>query len=646
MKNIIVGTAGHIDHGKTTLIKALTGKETDRWEEEKKRGITIDLGFAYFDLPNKNRIGIIDVPGHEKFIKNMLAGVIGMDLVLLVIAADEGIMPQTEEHINILNLLGIKNGIVVLTKCDLVDSDWLELVKEDIKDELKDTFLSNSPMIEVSSVTRQGLDKLTELIQSMTSETKVGATVPTLEERDINTIPRLPIDRAFTISGFGTVITGTLISGQIKKGDELEIYPINKICKVRNIQVHNSDTDTCYAGQRAAINLSNIKKSELYRGCVIAPINSMKNTMMLDVKINLLKSSKRIIENRSRLHLYTGTSEILCRIVLLDKEQLTPGESCYAQLRLEEEIAVRRGDKFIVRFYSPMETVGGGEIIEPVPLKKTRADDKLIEDLMVKEQGSHTDVIENIIKENSAIIPSINELAKITAMSIEEINNNVIELEKESKITVFKLKNDMFIWHKSYENDVENKIVKYIEEFHKKNPYKNGIKKSEIKSKFFSKIKQNVFDEIINNMILKNHLSQNNDFLSIVGFTIRIDDKYNLIKGKIEKIITSSEYNFVKLSQIQEIDNDKISTEDILASMTDIGEIVKVAEDTFTSNTIVNRAKELLIDYLQKNNTISAAEYRDLLNTNRKSAIMLLEYFDNCKITKRSENDRVLNKLS
>jgi len=638
MKNIIVGTAGHIDHGKTTLIKALTGKETDRWEEEKKRGITIDLGFAYFDLPNKNRIGIIDVPGHEKFIKNMLAGVIGMDLVLLVIAADEGIMPQTEEHINILNLLGIKNGIVVLTKCDLVDSDWLELVKEDIKDELKDTFLSNSPMIEVSSVTRQGIDNLIELIQNMTSNT--------VAERDINTIPRLPIDRAFTISGFGTVITGTLISGQIKKGDELEIYPINKICKVRNIQVHNADADTCYAGQRAAINLSNIKKSELYRGCVIAPINSMKNTMMLDVKINLLKSSKRIVENRSRLHLYTGTSEILCRIVLLDKEQLTPGESCYAQLRLEEEIAVRRGDKFIVRFYSPMETVGGGEIIEPVPLKKTRADDKLIEDLMVKEQGSHTDVIENIIKENSAIIPSINELAKITAMSIEEINNNVIELEKENKITVFKLKNDMYIWHKSYENDIESKIVKYIEEFHKKNPYKNGIKKSEIKSKFFSKIKQNVFDEIIINMISNNQLSQSSDFLSIVGFTIKIDDKYNIIKGKIENLIASSEYNFVKLSQILELDNDKMSSEDILTTMMEAGEVIKVADDTFSSSSIINTAKSLLVEYLQKNNKISAAEYRDLLNTNRKSAITLLEYFDNCKITKRSENDRVLNKLN
>lgn len=644
MKNIIVGTAGHIDHGKTTLIKALSGKDTDRWEEEKKRGITIDLGFAYFDLPNNNRIGIIDVPGHERFIKNMLAGVIGMDLVLLVIAADEGIMPQTEEHINILNLLGIKNGIVVLTKCDLVDSDWLELVKEDIKDELKDTFLAESPVIEVSSLTGKGIDKLIDLIQNMTADT--------VQERDIYTIPRLPIDRAFTISGFGTVITGTLISGQIKKGDELEVYPINKICKVRNIQVHNSDVDTCFAGQRAAINLSNIKKSELYRGCVIAPINSMKNTMMLDVKVNLLKSSRRIVENRSRLHLYTGTSEVLCRIVLLDKEKLSPGESCYAQLRLEEEVAVRRGDKFILRFYSPMETIGGGEIIEPVPNKKSRADDNLIESLKVKEQGSRTDVIENIIKENSAIIPSVNELAKITAMSAEEIGINVSELEEQDKITVIRLKSDSYIWHKSYEKDIETKVVKYIEDFNNKNPYKNGIKKSEIKSKFFSKIKQNVFDEIINNMISNASLAQKNDFLFIIGFELKKDDKYNSIKGKIENLASSSEYNFVKLSQILDIDKDlkapvdAISTEDILMSMIEAEEIIKIADDTFSSNTIINNAKELLIDYLRKNNKISAAEYRDLLDTNRKSAIMLLEYFDNCKLTKRVENDRVLNKLN
>ncbi len=636
MKNIIIGTAGHIDHGKTTLIKALSGKDTDRWEEEKKRGITIDLGFAYFDLPNKNRIGIIDVPGHERFIKNMLAGVIGMDLVLLVIAADEGIMPQTQEHINILNLLGLKNGIVVLTKCDLVDSDWLELIKEDIKDELKDTFLANSHMLEVSSTTGKGIKELIDVIQHMTTDT--------VNERDVYTIPRLPIDRAFTISGFGTVITGTLISGTIKKGDELEVYPIGNICKVRNIQVHNLDADTCYAGQRAAINLSNIKKTELYRGCVLAPVNSMKNTMMLDVKINLLKSSRRIVENRSRLHLYTGTSEVLCRVVLLDKESLSPGESCYAQLRLEEEIAVRRGDKFILRFYSPMETIGGGEIIEAVPNKKSRANDNLIESLKLKEKGSNTEVTENIIKENSSILPSINELAKLTAMSVEEIKLNITELENEGKITVIRLKNDSYIWHKSYERDIEAKVLAFIQEFNKKNPYKLGIKKSEIKTKFFNKIKQNIFDEIINNMISKNLISQSNDFLSVFNFEIKKDEKYNILNNKIEKFVEAAELNFAKLSDLFALDKDINSIEDILFLMIESGLIVKIAEDTYTSNKIFSSVKNTLIEYLQKNTKISAAEYRDLLNTSRKNSIILLEYFDNVKLTKRVENDRILNK--
>lgn len=441
MRNIIIGTAGHIDHGKTTLIKALTGRETDRWEEEKRRGITIDLGFTYFDLPDGSKAGIIDVPGHEKFIKNMLAGVVGMDMVLLVIAADEGIMPQTTEHLNILNLLGVENGIVVMTKCDMADEEWISLVKEDIKESLKSTFLECAKIVEVSSKTGQGIDKL---IQEITNLAQQG-----VRERELNTIPRLPIDRAFSITGFGTVITGTLISGILKKGDEVEIYPVNKLCKVRNIQVHSSDSEKAYAGQRTAINLSNIKKTDIYRGCVIAPVNSMRNTMMLDVKLNMLKSTKRTIINRSRLHLYTGTSEILCRVVLLDRDELTPGESCYAQLRLEEEIAVRRGDKFIVRFYSPLETVGGGEIIEPVPMKKKRFDEDLIEELRIKEKGTGADVIEKIIKEANDHV-SVSQLAKTTALSEIEIKDNIEILEQEEKITLFKVKNDIYVWHKSF----------------------------------------------------------------------------------------------------------------------------------------------------------------------------------------------------
>lgn len=633
MKNIIIGTAGHIDHGKTTLIKALTGRETDRWEEEKRRGITIDLGFTYFDLPDGNKAGIIDVPGHEKFIKNMLAGVIGMDLVLLVIAADEGMMPQTVEHLNILNLLGVKKGIVVLTKYDLIDPEWLELVKDDIKEGLKETFLENSPIVEVSSKTGYGIENLVDVIVKQT-ETEV-------EERNVNTIPRLPIDRVFSITGFGTVITGTLISGSLKKGDEVEIYPVNKISKIRNIQVHSHDAEKAFAGQRTAINLSNIKKSEIYRGCVIAPVNSMKNTMMLDVKLNLLKSSRRIVENRSRLHLYTGTSEVLCRIVLLDRDELSPGGSCYAQLRLEEEVAVRRGDKFIVRFYSPMETIGGGEIIEPVPLKKKRFDDKLIEELKVKEKGSSTDVIEKIIRENSRNVPTVAEIAKITALTEEEIKNSADILEEEEKITSFSLKNDKYLWHKSFEREIEEGIEKYLYNYHENNKYAKGAKKSEIKSKYLPKLKQNVFDLVINSFAEKGLIKQDGEYVSLPYFQIQYDDVYKKCENIIIKALEEARFEFVKQEDLI-LKAGNIKAEEIIALMLDERKLIKINEAGITTYEIYNDAKSILTEFIKKNSKITAAEYRDLLNTNRKIAIGLLEHFDMQKVTKRVGNDRIL----
>jgi selenocysteine-specific elongation factor len=631
--NIIIGTAGHIDHGKTTLIKALTGRDTDRWEEEKRRGITIDLGFTYFDLPDGNQAGIIDVPGHEKFIKNMLAGVIGMDLVLLVIAADEGIMPQTTEHLNILNLLGVKKGIVVLTKYDLIDAEWLELVKEDIKEALRETFLENAPMVEVSSKTGYGIDNLVNVI-CKTTETEV-------EQRDLSTIPRLPIDRVFSITGFGTVITGTLISGMLKKGDEVEIYPVNKISKIRNIQVHSHDAEKAYAGQRTAINLSNVKKTDLYRGCVIAPVNAMKNTMMLDVKLNLLKSSRRIVENRSRLHLYTGTSEILCRVVLLDCDELSPGESCYAQLRLEQEIAVRRGDKFIIRFYSPMETIGGGEIIEPVPLKKKRFDDKLIEELKVKEKGSGTDVIEKIIRENSKKVPSISELAKLTALREDEIKNSVEVLEEEEKITIFRLKNDVYLWHKSFEREIEEGIEKYLFDFHEKNKYQKGAKKSEIKSKFLPAIKQNVFDLSIMSFVQKGMLKMDGEFVSLSYFNIQHDEAYEKAALAADKILERAKFEFLKQDElVQQINLQKV--DEIVSLLLDEKKLVKIGELGITKMEIYDEAKNILINFITKNQKITAAEYRDELNSNRKVAIGLLEHFDVLKVTRRVGNDRVL----
>ena len=635
MKNIIVGTAGHIDHGKTTLIKALTGRNTDRWEEEQRRGITIDLGFTYFDLKNGDRVGIIDVPGHEKFINNMVAGVVGMDLVLLVVAADEGIMPQTREHMDILGLLGIKKSILVINKCDLVDEEWLELVEEEIQEELEGTFLEGAPVVKVSAATGQGLDALTDTIQQLMSDEVVA--------KDTQTIPRLPIDRAFTLSGFGTIITGTLISGTITREDVLEMYPIGKECKIRNIQVHGQNQDKCYAGQRVAINLSNVKKKEIRRGCVLAPKNSMKNTDLLDVKLKVLEDSMRILTNHERLHLYTGTSEILCRAVLLDKEQIGPGEEGLVQLRLEEEIAVKRGDRFVVRFYSPMETIGGGIVLEPNPVRKKRFDAQAIEELKKKESGSLGDVMELQIKEHGDTMITLAELAKVMAHSVDELKEYLEELEESGTIFVFPMKKDTYLWHRDSEFAVRQKIEETLQKYHSEHPYRYGMKKAEIHNTFLKKIKPNIFDAYIERMTGENVYGRREEYLSLPGYEVPKDAMYLQTEKLIEDTFEKAGYDFVRFSEIDFGKIPRQTAEDVVLMMIDEGKVLRINEEMFTMKHLMDEAKEKIQNHLKEENLITIAQVRDMFSTSRKSAKPILEYMDSIKVTKKTggESERV-----
>ena len=635
MKNIIVGTAGHIDHGKTTLIKALTGRNTDRWEEEQRRGITIDLGFTYFDLKNGDRVGIIDVPGHEKFINNMVAGVVGMDLVLLVVAADEGIMPQTREHMDILGLLGIKKSILVINKCDLVDEEWLELVEEEIQEELEGTFLEGAPVVKVSAATGQGLDELTDMIQQLMSDEVVA--------KDTQTIPRLPIDRAFTLSGFGTIITGTLISGTITREDVLEMYPIGKECKIRNIQVHGQNQDKCYAGQRVAINLSNVKKKEIRRGCVLAPKNSMKNTDLLDVKLKVLEDSMRILTNHERLHLYTGTSEILCRAVLLDKEQIGPGEEGLVQLRLEEEIAVKRGDRFVVRFYSPMETIGGGIVLEPNPVRKKRFDAQAIEELKKKESGSLGDVMELQIKEHGDTMITLAELAKVMAHSVDELKEYLEELEESGTIFVFPMKKDTYLWHRDSEFAVRQKIEETLQKYHSEHPYRYGMKKAEIHNTFLKKIKPNIFDAYIERMTGENVYGRREEYLSLPGYEVPKDAMYLQTEKLIEDTFEKAGYDFVRFSEIDFGKIPRQTAEDVVLMMIDEGKVLRINEEMFTMKHLMDEAKEKIQNHLKEENLITIAQVRDMFATSRKSAKPILEYMDSIKVTKKTgaESERV-----
>lgn len=630
MKNIIIGTAGHIDHGKTTLIKALTGIETDRLKEEKKRGITIELGFAFFDLPNGKKAGIVDVPGHERFIKNMLAGVSGIDLVLLVIAADEGVMPQTQEHLDILSILDVKKGIIVLTKCDLVDDEWIKLVKEDLDEKVKGTFLENAPIVPVSSIEGIGMDKLKEYITQFTEE------VP---EKNVSEPLRLPIDRVFTMSGFGTIVTGTLIEGTVEEKQALMIYPKGLEAKVRNVQVHGKSVSKAYAGQRVALNLTGIKKEDISRGDILAAENSMKNTMIIDVKLNLLKSSSRKIEHWSRLRFYHGTKEILCRVALLDRDELNPGESCYAQLRLEEETTCKYDDRFVVRFYSPLETIGGGVILDPNAVKHKRSNEDVITELEAKSEGNKDIIIERALKKFSNEFPDIKFISVHTGLS-EKIVEESYRVFTQEKLAI-RFSNGKFV-HRDFIEQCEEQIISFLSKFHKKHTLKPGVSKEEIRSRFFKNTRGKLFDEIMEIYEKNNVLKVFGDTVALKGFEVELSKEQIILKDKILKIYKDSEFKPPLLKDVLKTVNVGEKNKAVIDVMISMNLLVKLSEDILFHIDSYNKAKQLLEAYFTENKEITLAEYRDILNTSRKYIVPLLEHFDAIKLTRRVGDKRVL----
>lgn len=625
MKNIVIGTAGHIDHGKTTLIKALTGRDTDTLAEEKKRGISIDLGFTYFDLPSNKRAGIVDVPGHEKFIKNMLAGASGIDIVLLVISAEEGIMPQTVEHLDILNFLNVKKGIIVLTKCDNVDEELLEIIKDDISEKIQGTFLENSKVLEVDSKSRKGIDELILNIDELSKS---------IENDNENLLPRLNIDRIFTVKGFGTVITGTLLEGEISIDDDLVVYPKNLPIKIRNIQVHGDDVDRAYPGQRVAINISNIKVDDIKRGDVLAKSDSLEESMMLDVKINLVSHSNKTLKHWDRLRLYHGSREILCRVVPLDLEKIDQGQSGYAQLRLEESIVSKKGDKFVLRNYSPMETIGGGVIIDTIPKKHKRFDDDVIKSLKVKEKGELKNIIESYLKKDLDKYLNVKDIIIYSGENEENINKSILRLEEENKL----IKINDFLLHIEKYKKLKNKSLEILNEYHKKYRLRKGIAKEEFRSKLDPKFKIKDIDKLLEKMIDDKVINIECNYIYIYEFKVKLNEKQKEIQKEIQSILKQSKAE--EILTIEKVCKNHYYSE-VLEFM--IGESVEKLDD----NHIIDKEyyeslKNNLINYLNENKEITLSQYRDLLNSSRKNCLILLENFDRNKITKRENDKRVL----
>ncbi|WP_418585998.1 selenocysteine-specific translation elongation factor [Intestinibacter sp.] len=626
MKNVILGTAGHIDHGKTTLIKALTGRETDNLKEEKQRGISINLGFTYFDLPSKKRVGIVDVPGHEKFIKNMLAGACGIDIVLLVVAADEGVMPQTVEHLDILNYLGVKKGIIVLTKCDLVDEDFISLVKDEVKEKTKGLFIENAPIVEVDSVSGRGLEELVKKIDEISED---------IEEKKIDAPARMSIDRVFSLKGFGTIVTGTLIEGKISIDDEMTIYPSEKKVKVRNLQVHGCDVKTAYAGQRTAINLSNIKVSEIQRGDVIAETGSVEESMMIDVNISLVEHCKKSLKHWDRIRVFHGTKQILCRIVPLNEDEIPYGESGYAQLRLEEKIVAKKGDRFIIRSYSPMDTIGGGIIIDTAPKKHKIYDESVIETLKIKEKGELKDIIEEYLKLNLSNYITLKDLISYTGDKEEYVKEGLDVLIKENKVIPV----NKYYLHISHYNKLKDKTMDILNKYHKQYRLRKGILKEELRSRVNSKLKVKDMDIILNKMAEDKQIKVRDNLVSNYEFEVIFNQKQLSIKKEIENITRKNKLSCLVTKD--EICNKNKFYEEVLEAL--IGDTIQKLDDTYyVDKDMYENMKNELINYLKQNNQITVAQFRDITNSNRKTSIAILEHFDRNRITKRIDDKRVL----
>lgn len=622
MKNIIIGTAGHVDHGKTRLIKALSGIDTDRLEEEKKRGITIELGFAHIPNDAGYNIGVIDVPGHEKFIKNMLAGIGGIDFVLFVVAADEGIMPQTREHFEILQALGIDDGIIAITKTDMVDEEWLELVQEDIRDYVEGSFLEGKPMIPVSAKSGANIDLLKEeIIRKCDRESK------RIEAPEMF---RLPVDRVFTKSGFGTVVTGTLMDGTCSLNDEVHVFPEETLAKIRGIQTYGNDVEQAVAGQRTAINLSGVRKEDIRRGDVIAAKSAVSVTGMLDVKLKIFDSSERMVLNNSRVHLYCGSKEVLTKVILMDRDALSAGEEAYVQFRLEEPIAVRRGDRFIIRFYSPIITIGGGQILDAVPEKHKRNRENVLEGFRTLESGNVSDIF--VLKTGGHKFYSKELLLQELGMLPETGNREIERCIEAGKLVELE---DGTILAASKFQMMTDRLIQLLQEYHESNPLAEGMPKQELQSRLrdtWHIQEDKIILGAVHRLMDLGTLMDCGKTVSMQGFEAVLTPEQEKLKERIAGMYKDAGIEIPKNDEIYALDPDKRVINAIFDRLYKEGVLVKVDPSYNISqegwNRVVAAARTAGAE-----GSFVLADFRDTLNTSRKYASVYLAALDRAGIT-------------
>jgi selenocysteine-specific elongation factor len=636
MKHLILGTAGHIDHGKTSLVKALTGFDTDRLKEEKARGITIELGFAHLDMPGDIRLGIVDVPGHEKFVRTMVAGVAGMDIVMLVIAADGGIMPQTREHLDILRLLGVKRGLIALTKCDLVDREWLDLAIEEVHDFTFGSFLEGTPVVPVSTLSGEGLQELKRELASL-AETAV-------EKRREGPF-RLPVDRVFTVPGFGTVVTGTLLSGEIRVGDEFELLPGALEGKVRGVQTHGVMMERGYGGQRVAVNLQGIDLEQVKRGDQLAPRSQFSPSSLVDARLDLLASSPRDIKHRAIVRLHSATFEVSAQVIMLEHRLLRPGESGYVQLRLKSPVLLLPGDSFIIRVYSPSVTIAGGEVLDPSPPRRRRSNDEALRLLEHLCKGEDQQSIVTMLVSQSLLsgitFDDILFRSGIERSALETILAGLLNSDKIFQMTreprIFLVRSSV----ESLKKSLINELISYMAA----HPLKEGIAKEELKSKIPNRSDRRFFAELL-------ALLERDAFVALDREIVKPADRISVTSpannGMAENISAFLNEKGIEPPTIREITERFLCSEksvrDNLALLVRKGHAVRISSDLYYASAVLELLREKLLICLREKGEIIPSDYREVTGLSRKFLIPLLEHFDSEKITIRVGDRRLLRK--
>ncbi len=627
--NIIIGTAGHIDHGKSTLVKRLTGIDPDRLPDEKKREMTIDLGFAPFSLKSGQKVGLIDVPGHERFIKNMVAGATSIDLALLIIASDEGPNLQTKEHVNIMSLLGLPKGIIVLTKTDRSEPDFRELVREEVQELVQGTFLADAPVAEVSAMTGEGMEDLIELIHT---------TIKDIPRKETTGVFRMPIQRVFSAKGFGTIITGVPVSGKVRIGDSLELLPGKNEGRVRGLQAYKCDVQEIRAGHSSAINISDLHPDKVHRGMVAATPGYYKSVQFVEARFHYKPDREIPLKNRAPIKLHAGTAECDGRIVLLDKKELSPGDHCFVQFQLEEPIVTAPGDLYIARLQSPMYTIGGGKVLDASDHKLRRLRAEVMQQLEEKEKGLSTEgsQVEVALKNGGAKTLNGKELSILAKLPEKDCMEALEKIDHK----LIRFKGNRFMHHHAFEG-VMDSIAVLIETFHQENPLRAGMEMPSLRNR--AKLEQPLLEQALSRLQETGALTIQNDKIRRSSFSIKISPEENRAKKELEELFRSTRFGTPRKAELSEkVSHKKDRIEKVLNLLIDEGTVLLLKDDVFLHQETLKEGIDLISKAIEENGAIEAAQVRDLIGTTRKYVIPFLEHLDKIGITRRVENRRVL----